>query len=165
MVVSCGGPASQTIGAGGGELCSPDNTICITIPVDALADDTTISIAPSSDSPAAALTPSWQIGPDHTMFMLPATVTMEYSTVTEKDGGLIIDDDAINPSVLRVYTRESIDGGPYGDWVALDNSVVDPRAECQGRRHDRSPLAVWVMLRADHLPDGRSADQLSDAGQ
>jgi hypothetical protein len=143
-LVSCGGNTVQAfIGASGGELCLPNRRVCISVPLNGVPDDVFLHIRPSNDAPAAALSEAWQIGPDRTVFLKEATVTFKYDSVDAGD---------LNPVFLRVYTRALLDGGGYGDWVALDDPSVDRvRVEVKGKTLHLSP---FVILRADLLPDG-----------
>src|SRR5687767_11330115 len=76
---SCGGnSAGGYLGAAGGELCLPDRRVCISVPLNGLPDDKFISIRPSNDVPGGALSDSWSIGPDGTLFLKEATVTFRY---------------------------------------------------------------------------------------
>jgi hypothetical protein len=139
----CGGGAGVQGGvpATGGELCLPDNSVCIEVPSGALAADDVLRIAPSSDQPGGALSPSYDISSTQhasLVFLKPATVSFALDSV---------DADVPNETLLRVYTRE--DGG---DWVPLDNAIVD-RVQLR-IRGDTSHLSPFVVLRADRLPDG-----------
>jgi hypothetical protein len=160
---SCGGnSAGQVIGTGGGQLCLPDNSVCITIPLNALNGDTPIFIRPSDDKPGAPLSATWQIGPDGTLFAVNAQVAFAFSD--SLDSGLPED---LDTNQLRIYTRALLDGGAYGDWVPLDMPVVD-----RVTNHvtgTTSHLSPFVLLRADRLPDGGlpvegDAGPMKDAG-
>jgi hypothetical protein len=163
VLSSCGGTQSGNfIGAGGGTLCLPDNSVCIIVPLNGLPNDTYLFIKPSSDTPAGALSPSWQIGPDGTLFLAEATVVFTFSDAP--DGGLPVD---LDPAQLRIYTRDYLDGGGYGDWVPLDGPIVNRVLnEVSGTTPHLSP---FVLLRADRLPDGGipiegDAGMMKDAG-
>jgi hypothetical protein len=130
-----------TVPATGGELCLPDDSVCIDVPSGALAMDDVLRIAPTSDSPGGALSGSYDIASTQhpaLVFLKPATVSFALDS---------FDANVPNETLLRVYTRE--DGG---DWVPLDNAIVD-RVKLR-IRGDTTHLSPFVVLRADRLPDG-----------
>jgi hypothetical protein len=165
VLSSCGGnSASGVIGSGGGQLCLPDNSVCLTVPLNGVPSDTAFFIRPSDDKPGGALSATWQIGPDGTLFLLPHEATVTFAYNDGSDGGLPED---LDPAQLRIYTRDLLDGGLYGDWVPLDMPIVDRVLnQVSGQTSHLSP---FVLLRADRLPDGGmpiegDAGMMKDAG-
>ncbi len=154
----CGaGPGAQGgVPATGGELCLPDDSVCIEVPSGALATDDVLRISQTSDQPAGALSSAWDISSTQhpaLTFLKPATVSFALDS---------FDADVPNETLLRVYTHE--DGG---DWVPLDNAILD--RVLLRVRGDTMHLSPFVVLRADRLPDGGIPVEIDggprDAGQ
>ena len=142
---SCG-PTNQNssiIGPTGGEVCLPDQRVCIELPPGALERSVTIRIAPTSDVPPGALSDGYEIGPSGTAFLKPAKVTFKIESFFEADSG-------VDPVLLRLFTK--YEGA--ADWEAL-GSPVPPldrvRRTLSGTVDHLSP---FVVLRVDRLSDG-----------
>ncbi len=144
----CGGTSIDgTLGPTGGSVCLPDNKVCINVPIGALETQEVLRISPGSDSPGGALSDAYDISGGSgrpVVFVKAATVTFSLDIVRE--GNLE------NENLLRIYTRERLDGGALGDWQPLANAFVDRvRREVRGETLHLSP---FVVLRSDRLVDG-----------
>jgi hypothetical protein len=73
-----GGMVSMVIGSSGGTVTHPDG-VTIEIPAGALPADTSITVAPSSNSPSSAVGAAYDFGPEGTQFARPVTVTLPFS--------------------------------------------------------------------------------------
>ncbi len=145
-LASCGGnTVGAYIGAAGGELCLPDRRVCIEVPVNGLPEDQQIYIRPSNEAPGGQLSEVWEIGTNGTIFLKEATVTFRYDLL---DGGI----DMLSPSLVRIYTRELLDGGGYGEWRSLNESEVD-RVKLVVRGNT-THLSPFTLMRTDRLSDG-----------
>lgn len=143
--LSCGGSSvSGEVGAGGGEVCLPDDRVCLTVPLGGLDKQVPVRISPGTDKPAGALSESYDIAAvsgQALTFLKPATVTFSMDLVDQA-----VLDDLPSESVLRIYTRD-------GDaWVPLSDPGLDRvKRVVSGTTVHLSP---FVLLRADRLPDG-----------
>lgn len=153
--LSCGGSSvTGEVGAGGGEVCLPDNSVCIKVPLGGLATQEIVRISPGTDKPGGALSESYDISRARSgtlKFLKPATVTFSMDLV---DQATI---DALpSESLLRLYTRDE-----NGEWAPLADAVVDRvKRTISGTTQHLSP---FVVLRADRLPDGSMPIE-TDAG-
>jgi hypothetical protein len=146
--VGCGGAFTEgTVGPTGGEVCLPDDSVCIVVPPEGLATSDVLRLTPATDGPEGALSPSWDISPTRAKsltFLKPATVSFSLSLA---DAGAVPSE-----SLLRLYTRED------GEWVPLGNPTID---RVKGRvLGEVMHLSPFVVLRADRLPDGGMPVQL-----
>lgn len=143
--LSCGGASvSGEVGAAGGQLCLPDDRVCLTVPLGGLEKQVPVRITPGTDKPPAALSESYDISAvsgQGLTFLKPATVSFSMDLV---DQAVLAD--LPSESLLRVYTRE-------GDaWVPLADPGLDRvKRVVSGTTTHLSP---FVILRADRLPDG-----------
>ncbi|MEW6430070.1 MAG: hypothetical protein AB1730_01070 [Myxococcota bacterium] len=143
---ACGG---TTVDGGidptGGEVCLPDRKVCFVVPPGGLADYESFRIAPTSDVPAGALSPGYDISPTRSTrvtFLKPARVVFSLELVNQES--------VPNENLLRLYTLEANDAGE--GWQPLAASFVDRvRNEISGEVQHLSP---FVVLRSDRLPDG-----------
>lgn len=154
---SCGGSSVDgAVGPTGGEVCLSDRRVCITVPIGALETQEVLRIAPGTDAPSGALSDGYDINAvtgRPVAFVKPAQVTFSLELVREAE--------LPNENVLRIYTRERLDGGELGAWQPLENSFVDRvRNQVTGETRHLSPFAV---LRTDRLIDGGSTVEI-DAG-
>ena len=157
--VSCGGDGVDgAVGPTGGEVCLPDKKVCISVPIAALETREVLRIAPGSDVPGGALSDGYDIsgvGSAPIVFVKPATVSFSLELVRE--GNLE------NQNLLRIYTRERLDGGELGEWQPLENAFVDRvRNVVRGDTRHLSPFAV---LRSDRLPDGGDPFEIDGGGR
>ena len=82
--VARGDAVTAVIGTAGGKVAMAGGA-ALDIPAGALANDTAITIAQSSAaSPAGALSPVYEFGPDGTAFSIPATVTLPVAQGTSR---------------------------------------------------------------------------------
>lgn len=154
---SCGGSSVDgAVGPTGGEVCLPGRKVCINVPTGGLETQEVLRISLGSDAPGGALSDGYDINAvtgRPVAFVKSAKVTFSIELVRE--GSLQ------NENVLRIYTRERLDGGALGEWQPLENSFVDRvRNEIIGETKHLSPFAV---LRTDRLIDGGSTVEI-DAG-
>jgi hypothetical protein len=143
---SCGGTSVEGgIGPTGGEVCLSDRSVCLVVPPGGLADYERFRIAPTSDIPAGALSPGFDISPTRSSrvtFLKPARVVFALDLVQQ--------DMVPNENLLRLYTFE--EGATNDGWRPLAASFVDRvRNEISG---EISHLSPFVVLRSDRLPDG-----------
>jgi hypothetical protein len=144
----CGGAVVEgEVDPTGGEVCLPDNRVCITVPSGGLADRDVLRLTPGTDSPEGALSPAYDIAPTQAKgltFLKPATVSFALDLV---DASVVPSE-----SLLRLYTREG------DEWVPLSNPSID---RVKGRViGEVSHLSPFVVLRADRLSDGGVPIQL-----
>lgn len=154
---ACGGAfVDGTVGPTGGEVCLAEKKVCITVPIGGLETQEILRISPGTDVPGGALSDGFEISGasgQQIVFVKPATVTFSLDIVREGD--------LQNENLLRIYTRERLDGGALGDWQPLSNAFVDRvRNEVRG---DTKHLSPFVVLRSDRLPDGGNPFEI-DAG-
>ena len=152
--VACGGASVDgTIGPTGGEVCLPDRKVCINVPIGGLETQEVLRIAPGNDVPGGTLSPGYEISGTRSLpiaFVKPATVTFALDLVDAAN--------LENENLLRIYTRQRLDGGVLGDWQPLENSFVDRvRNEVKG---DTRHLSPFVVLRSDRLPDGGTPNEI-----
>ncbi|MEW5743262.1 MAG: hypothetical protein AB1938_30415, partial [Myxococcota bacterium] len=143
---SCGGNSVDGgIDPTGGTVCLPDRSVCLEVPPGGLADYESFRIAPTSDIPAGALSPGYDISPTRSTrvtFLKPARVIFSLDLVQQ--------DMVPNENLLRIYTYE--EGATNDGWQPLGASFVDRvRNEISG---EISHLSPFVVLRSDRLPDG-----------
>ncbi len=153
--LSCGGSTvTGEVGAGGGEVCLPDGSVCIKVPLGGLDKQELVRISPGTDKPGGALSESFDISPARSgslTFLKLATVTFSMDLVDQS-----IIDELPSESLLRIYTRDE-----NGEWAPLSDAVVDRvKRTISGTTMHLSP---FVVLRADRLPDG-SLPIATDAG-
>ncbi|MDP3155142.1 MAG: hypothetical protein Q8N23_20850 [Archangium sp.] len=146
--VSCGGTSVDgAVGPTGGDVCLPDNKVCISVPIGGLETQEILRIAPGADVPGGALSDGYDIsgvGSAPIVFVKPATVSFSLELV--RAGTLE------NENLLRIYTRERLESGELGEWQPLENAFVDRvRNVVRGDTRHLSPFAV---LRSDRLVDG-----------
>lgn len=156
--VACGGSSVDgAVGPTGGEVCMPDRKVCISVPIGGLETQEILRISPGTDQPGGQLSDTYDINGTSgrpVVFVKPATVSFALDIVNE--GGLE------NENLLRIYTRERVDGGELGQWQPLENSFVDRvRNRVSG---DTRHLSPFVVLRSDRLPDGGNPFEI-DAGE
>ncbi len=99
--VACGGAGVDgAVGPTGGEVCLPDNKVCISVPIGGLETQEVLRISPGTDAPGAQLSDTYDISGTSGRqidFVKPATVTFSLEIVRE--GNLE------NENLLRIYTR------------------------------------------------------------
>lgn len=154
---ACGGEGVEgVVDPTGGEVCLPDKKVCISVPIGGIETREVLRIGPSSDVPGGAMSEAYEIegvARQPIVFVKPATVTFSLDLV--KTGELQ------NESLLRLYTRERLDGGALGEWQPLQNAFVDRvRNQLRGQTRHLSP---FVVMRSDRLPDGGEPFEV-DAG-
>src|SRR4051812_41239059 len=91
--ISCGSPNSSNgqVDPTGGEVCLPDNRVCISVPSGGVDRAITLGINPTSDVPGGMVGEGYEITPSGTTFLKPATVTFKYD---------FVDDGGVNPLLL-----------------------------------------------------------------
>ncbi|MDP4147771.1 MAG: hypothetical protein Q8927_17770 [Bacteroidota bacterium] len=72
-------PVTKTIGPGGGTVLSADGRIELSLPVNALAANTDITIQPVTNTAPNGSGVSYHLMPDGTKFNVPVTLTFHYS--------------------------------------------------------------------------------------
>jgi hypothetical protein len=152
--VACGGPTVDgAVGPTGGEVCLPEKKVCISVPTGGMETQEVLRISPGAEVPGGALSDGYDISAvsgRQIAFLKPATVSFALELV--RQGNLE------NENLLRIYTREHLDGGALGDWQPLENAFVDRvRNQVRGDTRHLSPFAV---LRSDRLPDGGLPSEL-----
>ena len=145
---ACGGASVDgTVGPTGGEVCLPDDKVCISVPIGGIDTTEVLRISPGAEAPGGALSDGYEISAVSgrpIFFTKPATVSFALDIV--RQGNLE------NENLLRIYTRERLDGGALGEWQPLENAFVDRvRNKVRGDTRHLSPFAV---LRTDRLLDG-----------
>ena len=70
---------TKTIGSAGGSLTSADGRVNLTIPANALAANTDISIQPVTNNAPGGIGVGYHLMPDGTKFATPATLTFNYA--------------------------------------------------------------------------------------
>ncbi len=139
---SCGGASVDgSITPTGGEVCLPENKVCIDVPIGALETQELLRISPGGETPGGALSDGYDIsavGKESLTFLKPATVRISLDAVRT--------DGLENLNLLRIYTRQD------GEWQPLGKSFVDRvKNQVMGETTHLSP---FVVLRSDRLPDG-----------
>jgi len=104
--------SSGNIGSAGGTIVSSDKNATLNVPAGALSNDTTISIAESTEGdPPGAIAFSYIFTPDGLTFNSAVTVSLKYNTELIPEG--------INETDLQLAYAQD------GNWVPLANSTVD----------------------------------------
>lgn len=106
-----GTATTETIGAAGGTVSTPDGKITVTIPAGALTADTEIGIQPLTDTAQGGVGSGYRLTPEGQVFNQPVELTFEYDD-TDLEGS--------DPEALDVATQ--ITGG-YWQWI--EGAVVD----------------------------------------
>lgn len=108
-----GAAISASIGTAGGLVRSADGRVTLRIPAGALTADTVFTIVPASSAPPGAIGRAYDLGPEGTPFMVPATITVSY------DAALLgtLPGDAV---VLATAAN--------GTWTPQPGSLIDPNA-------------------------------------
>jgi hypothetical protein len=70
---------TKTIGSAGGSLTSADGRVILTIPANALAANTDISVQPVTNNAPGGIGAGYHLMPDGTTFATPATLTFHYA--------------------------------------------------------------------------------------
>ena len=158
VAASCG-PANQTngiVGPTGGELCSADQRVCISVPIGALEASVTLRILPTADIPTGAVSDGYEIGPSGTRFLKPATVTFKIDGLFETDSGINWSNEpsingmrGVDPQTLRVFTKFE-----DGQWEPLGNEVPALDKVRRTLSGTVGHLSPFVILRVDRLVDG-----------
>lgn len=144
LAFSCGsgGTSGPIDPVTGGSVCAPNDSVCFEVDPGGLDRSAVFRVAPGTEAPPAIIGPAWDISVsgDVPTFVKPAHVSFKLDELPFAEAG--VEDETI----LRVYTTQD------GDWVPLDNPVVD---RVQGRvRGDTTHLSPFAVLRRDRLPDG-----------
>lgn len=151
--IGCGAANEGTIDGTGGEVCTVDRHVCISVPPLALNTPLDLRISPGDEGPGGNLSPVWDISPRSPVdggvhFQKPAKVSFSLESV---DAAGLPDE-----LLLRLFTLDQ------GEWVPLGNQAVDRvRGVVSGEVRHLSP---FVVVRADRLIDGGMPIQL-DGGQ
>lgn len=149
----CGSSTTATgiVDPTGGEICLPDNSVCINIPPGALDQAVTINIKPTSDVAPAAIGQGYDISAGDSATNAPREVTfikeaqVKFRIQTYLDQGA---DSGFDPYILRLFTKEE------DQWVPLD-TITPPIDMVRGYLvGSTSHLSPFFILRADLLPDG-----------
>ena len=102
-------------------------------------------IGPGTNKPGGQLSDTFDISGtsgQHVVFAKPATVSFALEIVNQ--GSLE------NENLLRIYTRERVDGGGLGAWEPLrTRSSIACATGCRVKTRHLSP---FVVLRSDCLP-------------
>jgi hypothetical protein len=104
-------PPPNTIGSGGGTATSSDSNASVTVPASALAQSTTITIAPATGTPAGNIGTAYDFGPNGTTFSQPVTIKIAYSAASLPAG--VTEADLVLAKVVN------------GAWQVIPNSGVD----------------------------------------
>lgn len=112
---STGTATDTTIGSSGGTLRSSDGKLTVTIPVDALAAATKISIQPITNNSPLGLGLGYRLLPEGTVFIKPVQLTFHYDTVLLKESP---------EDFLWIVTQAS-----DRSWNAVLKSVLDKNAK------------------------------------
>lgn len=115
---------SATIGPAGGILSSPDGSLVVSVPVNAFATPTVLSLQPIANHAHGGLGRAWRITPHGVVASQPITLSWRYSA---EDAGAV--------AGLAVATQRA-----DGSWVALRHS-----------QHDAATRTVSVQTR--HFSD------------
>jgi hypothetical protein len=95
-----GNPVSKTIGAAGGTITSTDGRVDLIIPAGALSGDVAISIQPITNECPGGIGLAYDLLPNGTKFLTPATLTLHYT------------DDDVNgtdPLLVNLAFQDSLD--------------------------------------------------------
>lgn len=115
LLTACGGGGgknkSEKIGPVGGTATSGDGKASVTIPADALSNETAITVAPASNPPAGNIGTAYEFGPSGTTFNKPVTISIGYDEAALPSG--------VAESDLRMGTAVN------GQWQAVSNSNTD----------------------------------------
>ncbi|HYE56494.1 MAG TPA: hypothetical protein VD996_16710 [Chitinophagaceae bacterium] len=127
--VPAGAPASKTIGAGGGELSTPDGEVRIVVPAGALQSNTNISIQPITNTlyendPGKV---AYRLLPEGVNFLKPVQVIFEY---TDEDLERTVEDAMtvawqqpngswkVVPTILNKQAKTlTIETNHFSDWT------------------------------------------------
>ncbi len=139
---ACGSSSVDgSVGPTGGEVCLPENKICIAVPSGSLGTQEVLRLSPGAKVPESALSEGFDISAVSgraIVFSKPAAVSFSLDIVQV--------DDVPSENLLRVYTMRD------DEWQPLENAFVDRvRRVVRGETRHLSP---FVVLRADRLPDG-----------
>src|SRR5579883_1180886 len=124
-----------TIGPSGGVITSKDGAVTLDVPAGALDDDVAISIAPASGAPAGTIGAAYDLGPDGTTFMTPASLTIRFS---------LADLGSAPADQLEIATAVS------GVWEPSPGSIIDAAARAVSVT--TTHLSRWAIIPAASNP-------------
>ena len=110
-----GAVTSETIGAAGGTLTTPDGEISLTIPAGALAGDADIGILPLTNTAHGGLGAGYRLTPEGQVFQQPVELTISYT------------DDQLEGSTFEALGVATQTDGGFWEWI--EGAVVDDDAQ------------------------------------
>lgn len=151
LLTACGGGGgknkSEKIGPIGGTATSGDGKASVTIPADALSNETAITVAPASNPPAGNIGTAYEFGPSGTAFNKPVTISIGYDEAALPSG--------IAESDLRMGTAVN------GQWQAVSNSNTDTTANIVTGTTDH--FSIYAVVPSSLLVSANAA-QLNTEG-
>lgn len=134
-----GQPSSQTIDAAGGSIVSPDNRLTVTVPPNAVATATTLTIQPITNQAPGGLGSAYRLGPEGQTFDTPVQISFHY---TSQDlAGTVTDALEIayqnTQDYWQAYKSATLDtaqqtltvtSSHFSDWSMLAGSQIQPPA-------------------------------------
>jgi hypothetical protein len=138
--------ASESVPPGGGEVVVPDETVRVTVPPEALSEETSISatsvpggISLETDQGAADPVVSVELGPSGITFAVPVTVTLSWS---DADGDGVVDGTDYPETGLSVVKDGLVIAGPCGADPSCD--VVANAYSVEVRSFSQLSLATVI---------------------
>ncbi len=144
-----GAAVSQTIGAEGGQLSTPDGRVSLRIPAGAVTSPTTFSVQPIENQAPNGVGMAYRFSPDGAQFKQPLTLTYTY-TDDDTRGSL--------PGALHVGYQKS-----DGVWYSVPGLKVD-----EAKKQVSVPMthfSDWALLDAFALVTSGDYDDIPYFGE